>query len=68
MVKRALNYIAAGVGLLAALVFGLGIFANTIAGLVGLVAAIPVYAVSLGAALGGPALMLWLFFRDRPRP
>ncbi len=68
MVRRVLNYLAAGVGLLAALVFGLGIFANTIAGVIGLVAAIPIYVMSMSVALGGPALILWLFFRDRPRP
>lgn len=68
MVKRALNYLAAGVGLLAALVFGIGIFANTIAGIIGLVAAIPIYAMSMTVALGGPALLLWLFFRGRTRP
>lgn len=67
MVRRALTYAAAGVGLLLAGIFALGIFANVVAGLVGLVAAIPVYAMSLGVGLGGPLLALWLFFRDKPK-
>lgn len=67
MVKRALTYVATGIGLLVALVFALCIFANVIAGVLGLIAGVPVYAAAFAVVLGGPAAVMFVFFRRRPR-
>jgi len=67
VVKRALTYAAAGAGLLLALVFALGIFASTVSGVLGVIAAMPIYAAAFAVVLGGPAAVMFVFFRRHPR-
>lgn len=65
--RRVLTYVAAGVGLLLAGAFALGIFASTVAGVLGVIAAVPIYAAAFAVVLGGPAAVMFVFFRRHPR-
>jgi len=63
LIKRGLTYLAAACGMLVALVFGLGIFANVVAGTAALILSVPLYATVLVIALGGVGVMTWLYTR-----
>lgn len=63
MVRRSLTYIAAGLGMLVALVIGLGIAANVLTGAAALLLSIPLYAVVLTVAIGGVGVVVWLLSR-----
>lgn len=65
MIKRGLTYFAAACGMLVALVFGLGIFANVIAGTAALILSVPLYAAVLAISLGGVGLVAWLYTARR---
>lgn len=51
--------------MLVALVFGLGIFANVIAGTAALILSVPLYVMVLAISLGGVGLVAWLYTARR---
>lgn len=67
MVRRVLKIVAAAFGVVLACAFALAMLLNTVTGVLGVIAAIPVYAMALGVALGGPAAVMFVFFREPPK-